>query len=214
MLTLLIYIANAITFTIRLHNLFNYNIFNSLLQYLEFVIAIATNQYLESPSPLQVLALLFISISLHDLHEVIEPHHSGPPGCRHPAPARPPGYRHRHPWTHQDQIRSACSSSSVNVQIRSACAESNPIDIKNPTMSRTEDHPTWASHHLPYPFLPLILHRSRRCRRCSIDVSHLTGHGWTADRSLATRMKTVRSDDDFHRWWRPWLRRWRGQGQG
>jgi hypothetical protein len=37
-------------FTIRLHNLSNYNIFKSLLRYLEFVITIATDQYLESPS--------------------------------------------------------------------------------------------------------------------------------------------------------------------
>jgi hypothetical protein len=32
------------------NNHFNYNIFNSLLQYLDFTIAIATNQYLQSPS--------------------------------------------------------------------------------------------------------------------------------------------------------------------
>jgi hypothetical protein len=36
-------------FTIRLHNHSNDNIFKSLLQYLEFTITFATNQYLESP---------------------------------------------------------------------------------------------------------------------------------------------------------------------
>jgi hypothetical protein len=57
-------------FTIRLHNLSNYNTFKSLLPYLEFAITIATNQYLESPSPPQVL---------------VAPQHIGPLGCRCPA---------------------------------------------------------------------------------------------------------------------------------
>jgi hypothetical protein len=42
-------------FTIWLHNFSNYNIFKLLLWYLEFMITVATNQYLESPSPPQVL---------------------------------------------------------------------------------------------------------------------------------------------------------------
>jgi hypothetical protein len=71
-------------FIIRLHNLSNYNIFKLLLQYLEFVITIATNQYLESPSPPQVL---------------VAPQHIGPPGRRRPALAQAPGCRHRLPRT-------------------------------------------------------------------------------------------------------------------
>jgi hypothetical protein len=71
-------------FTIRLHNLSNYNIFKLLLWYLEFMITVATNQYLESPSPPQVL---------------IAPQHIGPPGHRRLALARAAGCHHRLPQT-------------------------------------------------------------------------------------------------------------------
>jgi hypothetical protein len=49
------------------------------------MITIATNQYLESPSPPQVLVLLFTALALHDLHEIVAPQHIGPPGHRRPA---------------------------------------------------------------------------------------------------------------------------------
>jgi hypothetical protein len=69
-------------FTIRLHNLSKYFFFKLLLRYLESAITIAINQYLESPSPPQVL---------------VAPQHIGPLGRRCPALAQARGCRHHLP---------------------------------------------------------------------------------------------------------------------